>query len=51
MLREKYEQEMTSIRKEMNQQFAQIMSLIQRYPQLAYVKPDVLSEKMKRIRE
>jgi integrase/recombinase XerD len=51
VLKEKYEQDMTSMRKEMNQQFAQIMSLIQQNPQLAYVKPDVLSEKTKRIAE
>jgi integrase len=50
-LKEKHEQDMSAMRKEMNQQFAQIMSLIQQNPQLAYIKPDALKEKTKRITE
>jgi integrase/recombinase XerD len=44
-LQKKYEQDMKSMREEMNQQFSQIMSLIQQNPQLARVKPEVLSKK------
>ena len=44
-LREKYEQEMKIMREEMNQQFTQIMSMIRQNPQLACIKPEVLSKK------
>ena len=46
---QKYEQDMKAIREEMNQQFNQIMSLIQQNPQLAYIKPEVLT--LKKIEE
>jgi hypothetical protein len=42
---EKYEQEIKSIRDEMNQQFSQIMSMIQQNPKLAQVKPEILTKK------
>ena len=41
-LQQKYEQDMKSMREEMNQQFTQIMSMIQQNPKLVYVKPEVL---------
>jgi hypothetical protein len=44
-LKEKYEQDMKIMHEEMNQQFAQIMSMIQQNPQLAHIKPEVLSQK------
>jgi integrase/recombinase XerD len=44
-LQEKYEQDMKIMREEMNQQFNQILSLIQKNPQLAQVKPEVLANK------
>ena len=31
----------------MNQQFSQIMSMIQQNPQLAHIKPEVLKRKLK----
>ena len=42
---EKYEQEIKAIREEMNQQFSQIMSMIQQNPKLAQVKPEILTKK------
>ena len=45
VLKEKYEQDMKIMREEMNQQFAQIMSMIQQNPQLAHIKPEVLSQR------
>jgi integrase/recombinase XerD len=45
LLKEKYEEEMNAMRKEVNQQFTQIMSMIQQNPQLAHIKPDALSRK------
>jgi len=44
-LQEKYKQDMKSMRDEMNQQFSQIMSMIQQNPTLAQIKPEVLSHK------
>lgn len=41
----KYEQDMKSVREEMNQQFSQIMSMIQQNPALAQVKPEALVNK------
>ena len=35
----------TSIREEMNQQFTQIISMIQQNPKLAQIKPDALAKK------
>ncbi|MGC2681664.1 MAG: site-specific integrase [Candidatus Nitrosopolaris sp.] len=46
-LEEKYERDMKVIREEMNQQFSQIMLMIQQNPGLAHIKPDVLSKKIK----
>ena len=43
-LKEKYEQDMKVMREEMNQQFAQIMSMVQQNPRLAYIKPKALSQ-------
>ena len=34
---------MISMRKEMNEQFSQIMSMIQQNPKLAQVKPEILT--------
>jgi predicted nucleic acid-binding Zn ribbon protein len=45
ILKEKYEQDMNSMREEMNQQFSQIMSMIQQNPRLAQVKPEILKSK------
>ncbi|PWU81505.1 MAG: hypothetical protein DLM72_06645 [Candidatus Nitrosopolaris wilkensis] len=45
-LQEKYEQDIKTMREEMNQQFSQIMSMIQQNPKLAQIKPEVLSKKM-----
>ncbi len=36
---------MNAIREEMNQQFTQIISMIQQNPQLANIKPEVLTQK------
>lgn len=37
--------EVESIRQEMNKQFSKIMSMIQHNAQLAYVKPEALTQK------
>jgi len=44
-MQQKHEQDMKAIREEMNQQFSQIMSMIQQNPILAQVKPEVLTKK------
>jgi hypothetical protein len=44
-LQEKYEHDIKVIREETNQQFKQIMSMIQQNPVLAHVKPEVLRNK------
>ena len=44
-LKDKYEQDMKTMREEMNQQFTQIMSMIQQNSQLAYIKPEALTTK------
>jgi len=44
-LEAKYQQEMKAMREEMNQQFSQIMSIVQRNPNLTQVKPEVLMKK------
>ena len=49
-LKDKYELDLKSMREEMNQQFSQIMSMIQQNPQLAYIKPDALTQKTIEIR-
>lgn len=46
-IKEKYESEIESIREETNQKFNQIMAMIQENPQLAQIKPEVLSKKAK----
>ncbi len=45
-MKEKYENEIESIREETNQKFNQIMTLIQQNPNLAQVKPEVLSNRI-----
>jgi integrase len=44
-MKDKHEQEMKSIREEMNLQFSQVMELIRENPKLAKVKPEVLVKK------
>ena len=46
-LKEEYEKNMKSMREEMNQQFTQILSIIQQNPQLAFIKPEALKCKVK----
>ena len=48
-IEQRYENNMKDMREEMNQQFAQIILMIQQNPQLAYIKPEALKEKSKRI--
>jgi hypothetical protein len=48
-LKEKYEQDMKVMREEMNQQFNQIMSMIQDNPKLAQIKPEILRTKKNHI--
>jgi Txe/YoeB family toxin of Txe-Axe toxin-antitoxin module len=45
-LKEKQEQDMKLMREEMNQNFSQIISIIQRNPMLNNIKPEVLSSKV-----
>ena len=45
ILKRKYERDMDTMRKEMNQQFGHIMSMIQQNTQLAFVKPEALTQK------
>ena len=44
-MKEKYEQDIQTIREETNQRFNQIMSMIQHNPKLAKVKPEALMKK------
>ena len=44
-MQQKHEQDMKVMRDEMNQQFNQIMSMIQQNPKLAQIKPEVLTKK------
>jgi integrase len=46
-MQQKHEQDMKAMREEMNQQFSQIMSMIQQNPKLAHIKPGALTEKIK----
>jgi len=46
-MKDRYEQDMKTIREEMNQQFSKMMSMIQQNPQLAYIKPEALKGKIK----
>ena len=41
MLRQKYEQDMKTMRDEMNNQFSKIMSMIQQNPKLTHVKSEI----------
>jgi integrase/recombinase XerD len=43
---ERYKQDIKDMREEMNQQFGQIMSMIQQNPHLANIKPEVMSKKV-----
>jgi hypothetical protein len=45
-LKEKYSQDTKAISEQMNQQFSQIMSMIQQNPKLAQIKPEVLANKV-----
>jgi biopolymer transport protein ExbB/TolQ len=47
-MQQKHDQDMKAMREEMNQQFNQIMSIIQQNPQLVHIKPAALREKIKR---
>jgi hypothetical protein len=42
IMKESHKQDMKAMREEMNQQFSEIMSMIQQNPKLAQVKPAVL---------
>jgi len=44
-MKQKYKQDIQTIREETNQRFNQIISMIQHNPILAHVKPDVLVNK------
>jgi integrase/recombinase XerD len=44
-MEQRYENNMKAIREEMNQQFNQIISMIQQNPKLARVKPEILAQK------
>ena len=48
MIQQKHEQDMKAMREEMNQQFNQIMSMIQQNPKLAQIKQEVLAKKKSR---
>jgi hypothetical protein len=45
-IQKKYEQDMEKMRQEMNQQFNQILSIIQHNPKLAQIKPKLLTDKL-----
>ena len=45
-IEEGYKHDIKHMREEMNQQFGQIMSMIQQNPQLANIKPEVMSKKV-----
>ena len=44
-MQQKHEQDMKAMREEMNNQFSQILSMIQQNPILAQVKPEALTKK------
>jgi len=44
-IQQKHEQDMKAMREQMNQQFSQIMTMIQHNPRLAQIKPEALSQK------
>jgi integrase len=45
-MKDKHEQEMKSMREDMNKQFKQVMEMIQQNPKLAQVKPEVLTKQI-----
>jgi hypothetical protein len=45
IMQQKHEQDMKAMREEMNQQFSQIMSMVQQNPTLAQLKPEALTKK------
>jgi hypothetical protein len=45
-MKDKHEQEMKSMREDMNQQFKQVMEMIQQNPKLAQVKPEALTKQI-----
>ncbi len=47
ILEAKHQEEMKQIKKEMNDQFSKIISIIQKVPGLAEVKPEILLDKVK----
>ena len=47
-MQHKHNQDMKAMREEKNQQFNQIMSIIQQNPQFAHIKPAALRVKIKR---
>lgn len=47
-MEEKHEQDMKAMRDEINQQFSQIVSMIQQNPKLAQIKPEILTTKKPR---
>jgi hypothetical protein len=44
-LKEKYESDLKAVREETSQKFKQIIAMIQQNPQLAQIKPEVLTNK------
>ncbi len=46
IIQQKHEEDMEKMREEMNQQFNQILSIIQQNPKLAQIKPKVLTNKL-----
>jgi hypothetical protein len=44
-MKDRHQQDMTSMREEMNKQFNQIMEMIQENPELAHAKPEALTRK------
>jgi integrase/recombinase XerD len=46
LLKERYEHDMKSMREDMNQQFKQVMEMIQQNPKLAQVKPEALTKQI-----
>ena len=44
ILQQKYENDMKTLREDMNNQLSQIMLMIQQNPKLSYVKPEILEQ-------
>jgi len=47
LLREKYKQDINDLKNEMNNKFAQILSLVQQNPVLINIKPEILEKTLK----